>query len=103
MNFNGTEGSFIEMEEGVSMTTAYREAQPEDNMCIFFGKEMLNELLKQEHAMGLRFYFARNDEGKTTLVTVAVNEKGQDIQAKVGNKGHSCPTDCCTDSPLAGV
>ena len=102
MNFDGTEGSLISMKEGAAMTAAHREAYPTNNQCIFFGKNMLQDLLNQDDAMGLRFYFARNPEGKMTLVTIAVDSQGKDIQAKVGNKGHSCPSDCCTDSPLSG-
>lgn len=104
MAFNGTEGSLIEMSEGAAMTAAYRDAQPEDNLCVFFGKDMLKELLEQNGAMGLRFYFARSDDGKMTLVTIAANSEGRDIQDKVGNRGEICPKFCCDASPLgAGI
>ncbi|RTQ45264.1 hypothetical protein EJV47_25640 [Hymenobacter gummosus] len=103
MNFNGTEGSLIEMSEGAGMTAAYREAQPGQNLCVFFGKDLLNVLLSQNDAQGLRFYFAHNADGKMTLVTVAANSEGQDIQAKVGNRGTHCPDFCCTDSPLGNA
>lgn len=103
MKFSGEEGSLISMEEGAAMTAQYREAQPDDNLCVFFGRTMLTELLAHDAAKGLRFYFAHNSEGKMTLVTVAADSEGRDIQAKVGNKGPICPNDCCTDSPLAGI
>lgn len=101
MNFTGNEGEIIDMQEGALMTAQYRDAQPGDNLCVFFGKTLLSELLDQENAKGLRFYFAHNGEGKLTLVTVAADGEGKDIQSKVGNKGPICPNDCCTESPLA--
>lgn len=103
MSFNGTEGSLIDMAEGAAMTAAYRKVQPDNNLCVFFGRELLKELLEQDGAMGLRFYFARNGEGKMTLVTIATNNEGRDIQEKVGNKGELCPSFCCTDSPLGNT
>lgn len=103
MNFNGSEGSFIEMGEGAKMTAAYREAQPGDNLCIFFGSEMLRELMEQDGAMGLRFYFAHSEGGKMALVTVAANAAGQDMLDRVGDAGIACPDKCCTDSPLGNA
>ncbi|RAK65914.1 hypothetical protein [Hymenobacter edaphi] len=102
MAFNGDEGSLIPMAEGVEMTTQYREASYSNNLCVFFGKTLLNELLAQPNAQGLRFYFALNADNKLTLVTVAADSEGKDIQAKVGNKGEPCPSTCCTASPLCG-
>ncbi|GAB3839324.1 hypothetical protein [Hymenobacter jeollabukensis] len=103
MVFDGNEGSLILMDEGAQMTANFRAAQPNSNLCIFFGKTMLNELLNQPDAMGLRFYFALNGENQMTLVTVAANSNGNDIQDKVGNKGFPCPSECCAESPLAAV
>lgn len=103
MTFTGNEGALIELEEGALMTAQFRTAQPGDNLCIFFGKDLLTQLLDQENAKGLRFYFAHNGDGKMTLVTVAADAEGQDILTKVGNKGTHCPDACCTDSPLGNI
>lgn len=100
MNFNGTEGSLIDLKDGAQMTATYREAQPGNNLCIFFGSDMLKELMDQDGAMGLRFYFAHGNDGKMTLVTVAASAAGQDMLEKVGDAGIRCPDACCADSPL---
>lgn len=103
MNFNGSEGSLIDIKEGAAMTAAYREAQPGNNLCIFFGSNMLKELMEQDGAMGLRFYFAHGSDGKMALVTVAANGEGRDMLNKVGDAGIACPDKCCTDSPLGNA
>ncbi|MCC3158391.1 hypothetical protein LJ737_14170 [Hymenobacter sp. 15J16-1T3B] len=100
MGFSGDEGSLISLEAGVEMTTVFREEQPTQNKGVFFGKAMLTELLNQAGAKGLRFYFAYDETGKMTLVTVAADGEGKDILDRVGNKGEKCPDNCCAASPL---
>jgi hypothetical protein len=100
MAFNGDEGSIIPLEEGITMTSHYRKALLNKNKGVFIGRELLQELLQQDGAMGIRFYFGL-DEGKNlTLVLAAANSEESDILAKVGNRGSMTPPHSDVISPL---
>ena len=69
MSFNGNEGEFVTLSDASRWTANYRNTiQPGDVIAEFQGKEKLLELLNQEGCVGIRFYYAINDEGKKVLV-----------------------------------
>jgi hypothetical protein len=42
----------------------------------FFGRDILTKILEQPDCMGIRFYYAINEEGQKTLVLVGADAKG---------------------------
>ncbi|MEY2794105.1 MAG: hypothetical protein RJA76_2097 [Bacteroidota bacterium] len=102
MSFNGNEGEFITLEEGAAMTARYRNSvQPGETIAINFSKQILTEILNQDECQSLRFYFAKNDEGKTNLVVTGVDNLGNDLyQGLVADRGGICPPYCSGKNPL---
>ena len=46
----------------------------------FFARSAFEKILAQPGAVGIRYYYAQNDDGTPTLVLVGVDAKGQDMQ-----------------------
>lgn len=104
MSFTGNEGTMITVSEGEDLTKAYRDANLNTTNAIFFGVQKLQELLDQNGAVGIRFYFGINEAKELTLVAVAANSKEEDILIPdaelVLDCGKRCPTNCDPSSPL---
>jgi hypothetical protein len=45
----------------------------------FFGSDIINELLAQDGCVGMRIYYATNDEGVKQLLLVGAREDGSNI------------------------
>ena len=64
MAFDGTEGDAIAMADGSALTKEYRDNNPGQIKARFFGKDVLQEILNQPDCMGIRAYFAVNEDGE---------------------------------------
>lgn len=100
MSFNGREGGLITLEQGSEMTAKFRQNFPTQIKARFFGKDVLNEILAQQGAMGIRMYFAQNSNNEMELVICAADENENDILAKIGDVSYPCPTRCSSQNPL---
>jgi len=94
----------ISVSDGAKFTLAYRNAALNGSNAIFFGVEKLQELLAQNSAVGIRFYFGINESQELTLVAVAADSKEADILIPdaelVLDCGIRCPNNCDPSSPL---
>lgn len=104
MAFKGTEGEFISLDEAGAMTAAWRNGGNGDIKGVFFGRDNIEALLNQEGSMGIRMYFAENDNGDKTLVLVSADENGSDMLStgKVLDHSIPCPADCSPQNVLNG-
>ena len=113
MAFNGSEGTFISLTEGSTLTERYRAdylSGDAERKALFFGKEKLEDLLAQTGCQGLRFYFGaveKTDSGKTwtelelVIVGADANENDQlGANHKILDSGRPCPPDCSTANAL---
>lgn len=110
--FNGTEGKSINLTEARQLTSAFQAKFPDDKKAYFFGKEKLQQLLKESNSngdsMGIRIYFGFDenaDEHKLVLVAAtadqnniipATEEKNADDPI-ILDEGKACPEDCPDD------
>ncbi|GAB3819679.1 hypothetical protein [Pontibacter rugosus] len=105
--YNGTEGAPIDLKEAAKWTKNYRDKEKETEngekiKAHFFGRDILLKILEQEDCMGIRMYYAKNDEGKKQLILVGATSEGDDmITGTIADKSHICPPDC-VDSELNG-
>lgn len=100
MSFNGEEGSIISVADGAEMTSRYREQELNPSQGVFIGQKLLHELLDQQGAKGIRFYFGMDDSNNLTLVLAAADSEEKDMLDKVGNRGKLCPPHSDVSSPL---
>ena len=103
MAFNGDEGKMIDPALAQKWIDNYAKAAgPEAIKAEFFGFRRLSELLGQGKAIGVRIYYAKDDEGQQRLVLIAVSPEEQNLakidgSAAVGfvlEEGLRCPPYC---------
>jgi hypothetical protein len=88
----GREGSAIDLELAASWTKNYRDKHPGEAISQFFGKEILEKILSQEHCLGIRFYYALDREGKKHLIIAGAMSDGTDqIHAKAKAPAEAAP------------
>ncbi len=91
----GNEGEAISLALGSAMTAAYRLANPGAIKAYFYGSTILNDILAQADCVGIRIYYALDEDGVKQLVLVGVDENGDDqTSGIVADRGDPCPTLC---------
>lgn len=102
MSFNGNEGSFITLREGSEMTKRYRNSiESGEVIAVFMGKEKIKQMLNQNGSEGLRFYFAKNDSDKLTLVVVSADSDQNDLtDGLIADDLFPCPAGCGNTNQL---
>lgn len=107
MPFNGTEGKPISLGTAKQWTKNWQGKNPPSEQtpkAIFFGKDNIQALLNEEGSMGIRIYYAQDDNGNNHLVLVAAKENegnilpdGDELESGGGtiiDDGKKCPPDC---------
>ena len=100
MSFNGTEGDPITIAQGAALTANFRAAYPLQIKARFFGKDLLEDILKQNGAKGIRFYFGLNANNQLELVICAADQNENDILGIVGDYSYPCPPSCSSRNAL---
>ncbi|MEJ8801629.1 hypothetical protein [Pontibacter sp. H249] len=105
--FNGTEGEPIDLAQAAAWTANYRNTEAEKSAetvikAHFFGREILQELLNQEGCVGIRMYYALDNEGQKQLVLVGADADGNDIEELVLDGSRICPPNCSEGGNLNG-
>ena len=103
--FNGTEGSEIDLAQASTWTSNYRsraEASPEEAIvkAHFYGREVFQRLLDQQGCMGIRIYYALDDNGQKQLVLVGADADGNDMEGMVFDHSSACPPNCSATGSL---
>jgi hypothetical protein len=101
MAFNGNESSVITLEKATEWTGNYQSANPNETKAHFFGRNKLQMILDQDNCMGIRAYYAIDDNGAKQLVLVGATADMEDQYTEVILE-HSapCPAYCAQNSPL---
>ena len=95
MAFDGTEGDEIELVTAAAWTKNYRGEHPDETKGHFFGKTLINDILNQSGCMGIRMYYAIDDDGNKQLVLAGANTYEDDMHTGVlGDASMPCPTYC---------
>ena len=115
MSFTGKEGSPISLETAKKWTKNYQEqeqaAHPEKKVikAHFFGQDNIRKLLDESGSMGLRIYYALDDEGEKKLVLVSakadMDDLLPDVEKEIDEGGDiilewsvQCPPYCSSNS-----
>jgi hypothetical protein len=102
MAFNGTEGKIVTLSEASEWTENYRDTIPEGGIKgHFFGKDLLDEILKQPGCMGIRIYYGMEDDGTKNLVLVGADANEEDMEdGVILERSVKCPPNCGGSSQL---
>jgi len=92
------------VDEAAAWTQNYRNANPEGIKAHFFGRKILEDILKQGNCVGIRMYYALDASGVQQLVIVGADANENDLHTGiVAERSKPCPTSCDNSlSPLNG-
>jgi hypothetical protein len=102
--FSGLEGDAIDYAVARKWVNNYQEKNTTGNKAHVFGYEIIKEILSLEGCVGIRMYYALDDEGGRQIILVGVDEKGNNIipgengrtaeEGVVADLSLPCPTYC---------
>lgn len=103
MAFTGNEAEEFPLETATVWTRNYRDTIHEgDTISHFFGKNIIQHILDQEGCMGIRIYYALDENGKKQLIIVGADAKENDIyEGIIAERSFLCPPYCPSGSPLS--
>lgn len=97
-------GGIIPYKEAKAQMDAYQMTSPDEIKGVAFGKDIIDKLMNQKGVVGLRFYFTKGKDGKTSLVFVGIDKDGKDVtttanarsseEGGVGGDPAPCPGFC---------
>lgn len=100
MAFTGNEAEEFPLETAAVWTKNYRATiNPGDKVSHFFGKKIIQNILDQEGCMGIRIYYALDEEGKKQLIIVGADAEENDIYTGIiAERSYYCPPYCPSNS-----
>jgi hypothetical protein len=102
MAFTGKEAEEFPLETAAEWTKNYRKTiNPGDVHAHFFGRDIIQKILDQEGCMGIRIYYALDENGKKQLIIVGADTNENDLyNGIIAERAFYCPPYCATNSPL---
>jgi len=102
MAFTGNEDHDISLSEASQLTASYRNSVAQGSIKAgFFGKSAIQEILEQEKCVGIRIYYALEEDDTPTFVVVGVEENEDDlIGGKIAETPRPCPPHCGSANDL---
>ena len=100
--FTGNEDHQITLAEASELTFNFRmQAGPGAITGGFFGKEAVLAILAQEGAVGLRYYYGVDAQGKRHIILIGVDRNGNDMtDGLLAQRSVVCPPACARDNEL---
>jgi hypothetical protein len=86
--FDSSVGDPIDLTLAKKWTANYKNTieKPDQRVSHYFGFEIIQEILSQESCIGIRMYYALDDNGDRQLLLVGVDSTGEDILPASGGK-----------------
>lgn len=102
MAFTGNEAEQFPLETAAEWTANYRAgAASGATLAHFFGKNIILQILDQERCMGIRIYYAKDENGKKQLIIVGADAEENDLyEGIIAERSVLCPPICSTPNPL---
>ena len=72
-------GDPLALETAKAWTANYRTKNPDDIRSHFFGFEIIQQILNEAGCVGIRIYYANDENGEKKLVLVGVDAEGNDL------------------------
>ncbi|WP_018478954.1 hypothetical protein [Pontibacter roseus] len=101
MKITGKEGGPVDRAIAKRWAARYRRAGRGAVNCHIFGRERILELLNQEGCMGVKIYYALNEQDEQQLLLVATDVDGNNMEdGLIMDKSSTCPPDCSGSGDL---
>jgi hypothetical protein len=101
MAFTGNEGEEFPLSTAAEWTANYRIENPNGVKAHFFGHVIIERILAQLGCVGIRCYYALDENGKQQLIIVGVDSNENDLyEGVIAERSLTCPPRCPTNSPL---
>ncbi len=101
MAFDGSEGEQISLSEGATLTSNYRNSNPNGRLGHFIGKDILNAILAQTGCKGIRIYYGIDSSGKQELILVGADANQNDqVSGIIADRSLPCPANCSNQNAL---
>jgi hypothetical protein len=93
ITFTGKEDHHITLSEASQLTFNFRmQAGPNAVLGGFFGKEAILAILAQDGAVGLRYYYGLDEDGKPHIILIGVDKEGNDmVDGLLAQRSVVCP------------
>ncbi len=103
MAFTGNEAEEFPLGTAAEWTKNYRDTiEKGDTIAHFFGRNIIEQILAQEGCMGIRIYYALDENGKKQLIIVGADAHENDqYQQTIAERSLNCPPfNCSSENPL---
>ena len=101
MAFTGNEGEELPLSTAAQWTANYRLENPNGVKAHFFGHVIIERILAQPGCVGIRCYYALDENGKQQLIIVGVDSNENDLyEGVIAERSIPCPPKCANGSPL---
>lgn len=94
MAFTGKENHSISSSDAQRLRSNHKKSHPNQVEGFFFGRDLIDDILKQDGCKGVRVYYAEEDDGSPKLVLVGADANMKDIPIVMGEWGLPCPPHC---------
>jgi len=87
-NFNGSEGDPLDLHTAKQWTANYRNtlSSSDEISAHYFGAEIIQQILSESNCVGIRIYYAIDDNGEKKLILVGVDSEGENLLSTAGGK-----------------
>ena len=101
MTFTGDENHDFPLDVASEWTSNYRKANPDSINAHYFGRTAIRQIFLQEGCVGMRVYYALDNEGVKQLIIVGVDAEGNDLyEGLLAERSKPCPPVCGRKNPL---
>lgn len=102
MSFNGREGEQITLATAKTWAANYRKQMASNGIKgHFFGKDILQAILNQSGAEGIRMYHGIDDDNLQVMILVAADANEDDmVSGIIAERGSPCPPRCSSGGGL---
>jgi hypothetical protein len=104
MAFTGKEAEQFPLETAAQWTARFRDSISGGPIAHFFGKSIINSILSQEGCMGIRVYYALDENNVRQLIIVGADANENDMYTGIiAERSVICPPFCGGGNPLNGL
>jgi hypothetical protein len=88
VEFNGSEGGPLDLVTAKEWTSNFRSksTSSDEVLAHYFGFEVIQKILDQSGCVGIRIYYALDDNGEKKLLLVGVDSKGENLLPLEGGR-----------------